>query len=258
MLITIAVMFIVVATFLLIIVNMFSDYSARREQDLRMIISHARNLIAETEELLLNQNQLPYSKTLVLVLHYRIIRALKKIVSGGGEVKGTSVKERIANEEKIIAETQTNYHDDMAFRPPESDSMAVNQLRTIKKLRLILKNEIRQGVPVNPSDIQKEDRRLYLLVLKVNISNLVQKVLEMKRLHQIGSCKSLIARGLEVIRKCNVKDDWLVEKSDLLMQLQSGLEAEAKSTRKPAATETQQKTDDQKEIDSLFGDKKKW
>ena len=256
MLITIAVMLIVLATFLLIIVNMFSDYASRRDQDMRIVVTHARNLIAETEELLLNQNQISYSKTLVLVLHYRIIRALRKIAASKVDSADGSVQERIANEEKLIADLKTNYHDDVAFRPPENDTVAMNQLRTIRRLRAILKNELRQGMPIDPSEVQKEDRRLYLLVLKVNISNLVQRVLEMKRLKQLGTCRLLIQKGLDVIHKTNVKDDWIAEKADLLNQLRQGLDAE--SNRQQKKPEDAKASEEKKEIDMLFGDKKKW
>ena len=51
MIITIAVIFVLLATFLLIIFNMYSDYVARREQDARLIAAKARNIIAECEEL---------------------------------------------------------------------------------------------------------------------------------------------------------------------------------------------------------------
>ncbi|MDY6322143.1 MAG: hypothetical protein SPL30_04430 [Succinivibrio sp.] len=255
MLITIAVMFIVLATFLLIIVNMFSDYTTRRDQDMRIVVTHAKNLIAETEELLLNQNQISYSKTLVLVLHHRIIRALRKIQQSHVENEH-NITERIANEEKLIEDLKANYHDDVAFRPPENDTVAMNQLRTIRRLRNILKVEIRQGVPVNPADIQKEDRRLYLLVLKVNISNLVQRVLEMKRLKQLGTCRLLIQKGLDVIHKTNVKDDWIAEKADLLNQLRQGLDAE--TNRQTTKKEDPKAAEEKKEIDMIFGDKKKW
>ena len=102
MFITIAVIFVLLASFLLIIVNMYSDYVARREQDARLISTRARNIITECEELLLNQAQVAFSKTLVLVLHYRIIRALRKRAID--PKTRDEVKDRIANEEKIIAE----------------------------------------------------------------------------------------------------------------------------------------------------------
>lgn len=81
---------------------MYSDYVARREQDARLISTRARNIITECEELLLNQAQVAFSKTLVLVLHYRIIRALRKRAID--PKTRDEVKDRIANEEKIIAE----------------------------------------------------------------------------------------------------------------------------------------------------------
>ena len=113
MIITIAVIFVLLATFLLIIFNMYSDYVARREQDSRLIAAKARNIIAECEELLLNQAQVVFSKTLVLVLHYRIIRALKKRAIDPKNRE--EVKERIANEEKLIAEIKTNYKEAMCI-----------------------------------------------------------------------------------------------------------------------------------------------
>ena len=64
MIITIAVIFVLLATFLLIIFNMYSDYVARREQDARLIAAKARNIIAECEELLLNQAQV-HEKNLI-------------------------------------------------------------------------------------------------------------------------------------------------------------------------------------------------
>ena len=68
MLITLAVMFIVLATFALIVVNMISDYTTRRDQDLKTLTNHAKNIIADTEDLLLNPNQIAMSRTLLLLL----------------------------------------------------------------------------------------------------------------------------------------------------------------------------------------------
>ena len=138
MIITIAVIFVLLATFLLIIFNMYSDYVARREQDSRLIAAKARNIIAECEELLLNQAQVVFSKTLVLVLHYRIIRALKKRAIDPKNRE--EVKERIANEEKLIAEIKTNYKEANAFKTPDNDIMALTQLRTVRRLRATLKS----------------------------------------------------------------------------------------------------------------------
>ncbi|MBP5243472.1 MAG: hypothetical protein J6Z28_01975, partial [Succinivibrio sp.] len=213
------------------------------------------NIIAECEELLLNQSQVAFSKTLVLVLHYRIIRALRKRAID--PKRREEVKERIANEERMINEIKQSYKDSNTFKAPENDAMALTQLRTIRHLRGILKSEMKSGVPINPTLINKEDRRLYVLVLKVNLSNLIQKVFEMKRLKQSGTCKTLIEKGLSVIKQAGVKDNWIQEKEDLLNNMLTGLNAEKKTTAKPKQ-EAGQGQDDKSDLDEIFGDKKKW
>lgn len=259
MFITIAVIFVLLATFLLILFNMYSDYVARREQDVRLIAAKAKNIVSECEELLLNQAQVVLSKTLVLVLHYRIIRALRKRAIDPKNRE--EVRERIANEEKIIAEIKTNYKESNTFKTPDNDLMAITQLRVIRRLRSILKSEVSSGIPLNPALINKEDRRLYILVLKVNISNLIQKVFEMKRLKQMGSCKQLIEKGLGVIKAAGVKDGWLIEKEDLLTNLLNGLTEERKNKQKDNKEDMDasgQSVANKSDLDEIFGDKKKW
>ena len=256
MFITIAVIFVLLATFLLIIINMYSDYVSRREQDARLIANKANNIIAECEELLLNQSQVAFSKTLVLVLHYRIIRALRKRAID--PKRREEVKERIANEERMINEIKQTYKDSNAFKAPENDAMALTQLRTIRHLRGILKSEMKSGVPINPTLINKEDRRLYVLVLKVNLSNLIQKVFEMNCLKQTGTCKTLIEKGLSVIKQSGVKDNWIQEKEDLLANMLTGLNAEKKSSAAKPKQDAAQGQDDKSDLDEIFGDKKKW
>ena len=146
MLVTIAVIIIVLATFMLIIYNMYSDYMARRDEDLRILYTRCRNIVSETEELLINQYQLPYSKTIVLILRNRILNALKRL-KGDPNAKG--IEERIAEQQRLIEEIQNHYKEDLAFRNPESDNVAVMQLRTIRRLRKIIQSELRAGTPVD-------------------------------------------------------------------------------------------------------------
>ena len=259
MLITLAVIFIVLATFALIVVNMISDYTSRRDQDYRTMVNHARNIISDTEELLLNQAQISMSKVLLLVLHNRILRCLEKMSGLQREgISNANVKERLLNEKKIIAEIKSSFHDELAFRPPETDGLALAQLRCIRRLRTILHSEMKIGTIVSTSEIQAGDRRLYLLVLKVNISNLISRTLELKRLKQIGSCRVLVQKGLDVIRKSNIKDEWINEKADLLMQLESGLNEEKRDKLKELALDAGRQAEAKKDMDELFGDKKKW
>ncbi len=255
MFITVAVIFIVLATFLLIMYNMYVDYVARRESDLRMLINQARNIISETEELLLNQSQIPFSKVLILVLRYRILNALKKLKA---DPHAKHIEEKINEQQRLINEVKQNYTEDLAFRPPENDAVAISQLREIRRLRKIIYSEMRAGNPVDPVSCQKEDRRLQLLVLKVNISNLLQRTLELKRLHQVGSCRQLITKGLDVIRKSPIKDNWLDEKAMSLTQILADIDKEVKENNRKEVEQHSMDEESKKELDELFGDKKKW
>lgn len=254
MLLTIAIAFVVLAAFLLLMYNMYSDYQARKEADIRAIVNRARNIISETEELLLNQAQIPYSKTITLILRYRIINCLKKLKL---DPHAKNVDARIADQMKYIADIQKNAKEDLAFRPPENDRVAVAQLRAIRKLRKIMHAELRSGTPVNIALCQKEDKRLSLLVLKVNISNLIQTVLEMKRLHQVGTCRQLIEKGLDVISKSGIKDDWLMERSDYLTQISQDIDNEIHKKAKAKIEKNPEQAEVESEINELFGDKKK-
>ena len=255
MLVTIAVIIIVLATFMLIIYNMYSDYMARRDEDLRILYTRCRNIVSETEELLINQYQLPYSKTIVLILRNRILNALKRL-KGDPNAKG--IEERIAEQQRLIGEIQNHYKEDLAFRNPESDNVAVMQLRTIRRLRKIIQSELRAGTPVDVNQCQKEDRRLKLLVLKINISNLIQNVTEMRRLKQVGSCRTMITKGLEVIRRSGIKDNWLMDKSDVLTQMLHDIEKSVREKTQEEIEKVNEKSETDAELDEIFGDKKKW
>ncbi len=255
MLLTIAVIIIVLATFMLIIYNMYSDYMARREEDLRIMYTRCRNIVSESEELLINQNQLPYSKTIVLILRYRILNALKRMK---GDPRAKGIEERINEQQALIHNIEQHYKEDLAFRNPENDSVAVLQLRTIRRLRKIIQSELRAGTPVDVNLCQKEDRRLKLLVLKINISNLIQNVVLMRDLRQVGSCRTLITKGLEVIRRSGIKDNWLMEKSDTLNQMLKELENQVRQKSQEEVEKVNEKSETDAELDEIFGDKKKW
>ncbi len=255
MLVTIAVIIIVLATFMLIIYNMYSDYMSRRDEDLRILYTRCRNIVSETEELLINQYQLPYSKTIVLILRNRILNALKRMK---GDPAARGIEERIAEQQRLINDIQAHYKEDLAFRNPENDNIAIMQLRTIRRLRKIIQSELRAGTSVDVNLCQKEDRRLKLLVLKINISNLIQNVTEMRRLKQVGSCRTMITKGLEVIRRSGIKDNWLMDKSDVLTQMLHDLEKAVRERSQEEMEKASEKSETDADLEEIFGDKKKW
>ena len=93
----------------------------------------------------------------------------------------------------------------------------------------------------------------------------MQRVLELRRLQQVGSCKQLIEKGLEVIKSAGIHDEWLDEKAQSLMQIQKDIDAEVRQ-RGEKEREKIQEAEEAKngdaptksDLDEIFGDKKKW
>ena len=95
-------------------------------------------------------------------------------------------------------------------------------------------------------------------MLKINISNLIQNVTEMRRLKQVGSCRTMITKGLEVIRRSGIKDNWLMDKSDVLTQMLHDLEKSVRERSQEEMEKASEKSETDADLEEIFGDKKKW
>ena len=87
---------------------------------------------------------------------------------------------------------------------------------------------------------------------------MIQNVTEMRRLKQVGSCRTMITKGLEVIRRSGIKDNWLMDKSDVLTQMLHDLEKSVREKTQEEIEKVNEKSETDAELDEIFGDKKKW
>ena len=56
-----------------VVYTLYSNYKTEQDRERKRKIARYKELISETDELLLNPNHLPYTKTLVLMLKNRIL-----------------------------------------------------------------------------------------------------------------------------------------------------------------------------------------
>ena len=75
---------------------------------------------------------------------------------------------------------------------------------------------------------------------------------------QVGSCRTMITKGLDVIRRSGIKDNWLMDKSDVLNQMLHELENQVREKSKEEVERVNEKSETESELDEIFGDKKKW
>ena len=215
--------------------GMYSSYSQKQDEEKRRLIRNQKKLVAEADDLLMNSSQLPYSKTLILLLQNRVLSALSLMLEA--EPSLNSVRDRIA-----------------PLKSPSNDVEAISMLKTVRRLRQVVRIEHNKG-KIDPNSFAAEDRRLELILIKVNISSLMNHIREAISTHQLGSARQMLETGIQVLAKIQTDDQWIVNTKQQLSssyeQINQRIEAENERKAELAASSKD-------ELDELFQPKKKW
>ncbi|MFP2767954.1 DNA repair ATPase [Oceanisphaera sp. KMM 10153] len=240
--------------FLVIIYNILQQYRQKQEAEKRTLLLKHKNIINETDELLLHASLLPFSKALVMVLYQRILHSLHTMQRQ--DPANEQVKSRKANIEQQLQQVKEHFQmEQTSLKPPESDQQAIHMLKIVKRLRALLRIEHNKGKLGNQTFVI-EDRRLELVQLKVNLANLVKRAHIALNEQNNNMARQMLAKGLNVLEQVPDKDDQLKgieenlqQRLNELSQTQSRIQQEQK-----AREEDQEKS----ELDMLFEPKKKW
>jgi len=239
-----------------IVYNLYSNYKNEKERERKRKIARYKEVITDTDELLLNANHLPYTKTLVLVLQNRILTALNGILECNPSLN--SIRTRTADINKQIEYVQKNYTtgEDNPFVNPSNDRQALQMLKSIKKLRRVLRIEHNRG-KVAPDAYLAEDRRLETLQVKINITSLLNHLHNAHVARQWGTCKQLISMGQQVLKAVSQPDAWLQGKQEEIQSINESVNHEIAELNKQDMEQSSKK-EEQNELDQLFQPKKKW
>ncbi len=250
----------IVALFIILIIGFFgytSYCNIKQEQEIerRKKISHYKNIINEMDELLLNASHIPYSKNLVLMLQNRILFALNNILECNPNL--SSIRTRIADINNQIEYVNANYKsgDDNPFIPPKDDRQAISMLKIISKLRRVARSEHNRG-KIDPKAFIQEDRRLEILMLKINIASLMSHTKDAVASRQWGTAKQLITKAQGVMRNITEKDAWLEAKEAEFADIDKSINKEISEINKKEMNTMEEKEHD--DLDELFMPKKKW
>jgi len=234
--------------------NIVQQYKQKVETDRRITMSKQKHIIDEADELLLNANRLPYTKTLVLLLQNRILDALKNILQANPGL--TSVRQRIQDVTAQIHYVQENYSgtDETSFRAPDNDRQAIQMLQLVKKIRAVVRIEHNKGKIAPPAFIA-EDRRLELLLLKINIANLQQRALDAQIQRQFGTARQLLTKGISTLTSIHDKDAWLITREEEMRFRLREMSEQLEEANQKEMEQMKEKKDD---LDVLFQPKRKW
>ena len=254
MVLTLVLLSIGALLFLVIAYNIMQQYKQKQETDRRILMTKQKLIIDESDELLLNASRLPYTKSLVLLLQNRILDALRAISQANPALN--SVRQRIQDVTAQINYVQEHYqaNEESAFRAPDSDRQALQMLQLVKKIRAVMRVEQNKG-KIDPQAFVAEDRRLELLLLKINIANLIQRALDARVQRQFGSAKQMLTKGITTLAAIHDKDAWLVTREE---EMRMALREMAEQLEKANQKELDQLNEKKDDLDVLFQPKRKW
>jgi hypothetical protein len=238
-----------------IIVNAVQQHRNKVESEKRVEVAKQKNVVDETEEILLATEHITVSQQLKFIFQQRIVNALKIIVQVNPgvmdinsriESAGNKLKELSANQEPISADS---------FSLPNSDKQVVAYIKCVKKMRGLLRSEYTKG-RVDSSAFMVEDKYLERLQLRANVETLMRRGESSMQAQQLGSARQCIEKAITALDSQSQPDDYIIQrKQELelkLKQIQDSLRsANTEDVRK-------RKESERNELDELFSEKKKW
>lgn len=247
----ITIFIIILLVFVIIAYMLYSDYQVQQEMDKKLLISRQKNIIDETDDILMNVTQIPFSNRMIVILQNRILSSLQIIATVQNSIQ---VQQRIKDMSSQIEITKTSPSRDTQFAPPANADQSLKMIRTMRRLRQILRKEFNRG-RISKNDFVDEDKVLEINIYKIQFSNLLNNIEEALTNNQNGTARDLIKGGLGSLNKLQFRDAWLEGVKNHLEEILARINSEAEKRHEQEMANEKAKEND---IDILFMPKKKW
>jgi len=181
----------------------------------RQILASQRRCIEETEMVLKFSTSLVFSTKLTILLHQRIISALKKI--SAVEPLHDKVKHHITQQNMHIATAKIT-PSTTAFIEPVDERIAIDLARSISRLKIILRHELLKK-NISLEDCIAEESKLEKIRLKLRLSNCLMKATSFFEQEKYSITAKMVSENIALIEAATFKDDFLIDKRDKMMIL---------------------------------------
>ncbi|WP_075476587.1 hypothetical protein [Moritella viscosa] len=212
----------------------------------RQVLAAQRRSIEETEMVLKYATSLAFSTKLTILLHQRIIAALKNILTV--EPLSDKIKHHITQQKMHIA-TAKIVSPSGLFIEPVDEQTTIDLARNIARLKAILRHELHKR-NISLEDCVTEESKLEKIRLKLRLSNCLIKATTFFEHEKYSTAVKMLNENITLIEAIDLKDDFLIDKRDNMIKLLN------KSTYQLAEIESQSKLDEQPEktstLDTLF------
>ena len=252
---TIVIILIVTLIVLAIMINAIQQHKEKVEAERRTEIAKQKSIVDETENVLMASSQIPVSPNLTLIMHKRILNALKIILELNPSA--ADIKQRVssANERVSSIDSNPTAEVDENITLPDNDKQIILCIQSLKKLRALLRSEHSKG-KVDTQSFMDEDKRLDRMQLRVNVDTLYRRADAAIKSQMMGSARQYLEKAITALTNFPVQDEYTKSKKAHLEQLLNQIQENLRSTN---AEDTARRLEEEKDdLDVLFAPKKKW
>lgn len=239
---------------LAIIMNAIQQHKNKTEADKRTELAKYKKIIEETEELLMSAGSIPVSPQLVLIMHQRVLDALKSMVEISPESREISSRLRDA-QERVKGMSTENQQVEEAFIIPDEDKIVIGMIKAVKKIRTLLRAEHTKG-KLDTHLFMAEDKKLENFQIKVNIESLMKRGNAARKSHMLGSARQYFEKAINTINAQSVRNEYTNQRHQELEATLNEIAAELKNSN--LADSKKKNAEDSDDLDVLFQPKKKW
>ncbi|AXR06544.1 hypothetical protein [Salinimonas sediminis] len=250
---TIIIILIVVLIIAAIFINAFQQHKAKMDADRRAELNKQKNIIDETENVLMASSNMPVSGKLMQILQIRVLNALKTMQESGAGP--SDIKQRVADAENRVKNADPTALPATDFNLPDNDKMIIQYIQAVKKLRVLLRSEHSRG-KVETRVYAEEDKALERLQLRVNVETLIKRGRAAMQSNMMGSGRQYFEKAIAALENQNQPDDYIIGRIATLKEWLREIQDNLKSVNAQDRAKRQEAERD--ELDELFAPKKKW
>lgn len=255
--ITIITSLIVLLIIIVVVVNAIQQRRLKLEQENRAKMAKQKAILDETEELIINNGNLPYNPILISILNKRSMNAAKAMIPINPRSK--EIRKRAKEMEDRFKSSQdlanNQPESEETFTLPDDEQQLISILQCIKKLRALLRSEQAKGV-LSAQLFVKQDLRLNGMQLKISVESLAKRANIAFSKEMLGSARQYYEKALQTLNDFNQPSDYKITKTVQISEQLAEITNALKNTN--AKDAAQKEKDSKDDLDVLFQPKQKW
>lgn len=212
------------------------------------------SVINITDDLILQSKHIPFSRAFIGILNNKITKEIQSILS----IKTDSdfLKRLESHKEQVNTFNNTPFKEGV-LKKFENDQEALIALKIIKKADDVLKHEYNKGM-VDITTFKKESEYLKILKTTLNIDNAEKRIDKYLNEDNTQNAISMLEKAI-VLLKSNPQNDYLKDKFKTFNKhLSESKKRRSQKLAEQVEKENVKRDEKEKNLDVIFGERRKW